>query len=263
VTAGRLRELEERRAHECRLTPDRALETIDEAAAWIHERGLVEITPCCSLPSLHAACHEEPYKPGGRGFAAYPRTKYPWGFELTRRPGFHAIRVHRGKRLLVTDRVAALVDPLARRALAGATGDERRLLDHLAAAGASTVEEIKEELGLDARALRAARTRLERAGAVVARTIVLETEDGGHRHTGELRRWDQVFAEPAGAAGGLEELVIAAVRAAVVAPERELRRWFSWPLEVIPERLERPAPGWVAAPASSWHGTARGNGDRA
>jgi hypothetical protein len=65
-----LRDFEERRAYECRLTPDRALETIDEAAAWIEERGLVEITPCCSLPSLHTACHEEPYTPGGRGFGA-------------------------------------------------------------------------------------------------------------------------------------------------------------------------------------------------
>jgi hypothetical protein len=246
---SRLRELEDRRAYECRLTPDRALGTIDEAAAWVEERGLVEITPCCSLPSLHTACHEEPYKPGSRGFGAYPRTKYPWGFELPSRPGLHALQVHRGKRLLVTSKVAALVDPLARAALEEASGDARLLLDHLAAAGASTPEELKEELGLDARALRAARSRLERVGAVVSRSIVVETGDGGHRHTGELRRWDQVFPGPPASAGGLEELVVAAVRAAVLVPEREVRRWFSWPLGAIPERLERPAPGWLAGPA--------------
>ena len=215
------------------------------------ERGLVEITPCCSLPSLHTACHEEPYTPGGRGFGAYPRTKYPWGFELTRRPGLHALQIHRGKRLLVTDRVAALVDPLARRALAEVDGDDRLLVDHLAAAGASTVEELKEELGLDTRALRGARNRLERRGAIVTRSVVVETPGGGHRHTGELRRWDGVFPKPARTAGGLEELVVAAVRAAVVAPEAEIRRWFAWRLDVIPERLERPAPGWVAAPGSA------------
>jgi hypothetical protein len=251
LTAARLRELEERRAFECRLTPDRALDTIDEAAAWVEERGLVEITPCCSLPSLHTACHEEPYKPGGRGFAAYPRTKYPWGFELTARPGLHALPIHRGKRLLVTTRVASLVDPLARQALADADGDDRRLLGHLAAAGASTVEELKEELGFDARGLRAVRGRLERTGAVITRSIVVGTGDGGHRHTGELRRWDQVFPDRPAAPGGLEELVVAAVRAAVLVPENEVRRWFSWPLAVIPEALERPEPGWLAAPASA------------
>ena len=244
----RLQELQEQRAHACRLTPDRALETIDDAAAWIEERGLVEITPCCSLPSLHTACHEEPYTPGSRGFGAYPRTKYPWGFELPQRPGIHALQIHRGKRLLVTSRVAALVDPLARNALVEATGDGRRLLDHLEAAGPSTTEELTEELGLDARPLR---RRLERTGALVSRGITVRTAGGGHRHTTELRRWDHVFPDPPPAQGGLEELVVAAVRAAVLVPEQELRRWFSWPLDVIPERLERPAPGWVAAPASA------------
>lgn len=246
-----LRELEERRAYECRLTPDRALATIADAEAWIADRGLVEITPCCSLPSLHTACHEDPYTPGGRGFGAYPRTKYPWGFELRRRPGIHALRIHRGKRLLVTTEVARLVDPLAREALATAEGAERLLLDHLAAAGASTPEEIKDELGLDARALRAARQRLERVGAIVSRSIVVETRGGGHRHTGELRRWDQAFADAGGGGGGLEALVAAAVRAAVLVREEEARRWFAWPLTVVPEALERPAPGWLAAPASA------------
>lgn len=244
---SRLQELQERRAFECRLTPDRALETIDEAAAWVAERGLVEITPCCSLPSLHTACHEEPYTPGGRGFGAYPRTKYPWGFELGSRPGLHALQIHRGKRVLVTTRVAALLDPLAREAVARAEGDDRALLDHLAAAGPSTTEEVSEELGFDARP---PRRRLERLGAIVTRSIVVETAGGGHRHTAELRRWDQVFPDAPTEPGGHEELVVAAVRAAVVAPEAELRRWFSWPLAVIPERLERPAPGWLAAPAS-------------
>jgi hypothetical protein len=245
---SRLRELQERREYECRLTPDRALETIDEAAAWVEERGLVEITPCCSLPSLHTACHEEPYKPGGRGFAAYPKTKYPWGFELSDRPGIHALQIHRGKRLLVATRVAALVDPLAREALGAAGGDERRLLDHLAAAGASTPDEIQEETGLEAQRLR---RPLERVAALVSRSIVVETPGGGHRHTSELRRWDQVFREPPLGRAGLEELVVAAVRAAVLVPEKELGRWFSWRLAVIPEQLERPAPGWLAAQPSA------------
>jgi hypothetical protein len=245
---SRLQELHEWREYECRLTPDRALETIDEAASWVEERGLVEITPCCSLPSLHTACHEEPYKPGGRGFAAYPRTKYPWGFELGSRPGIHAIQIHRGKRLLVATRVATLVDPLAREALAAADGEERLLLEHLAMAGPSTPDEINEETGLDAQRLR---RRLERVAALVSRSIVVETAGGGHRHTSELRRWDQIFQEPPAGRIGLDELVVAAVRAAVLVPEKEVRRWFSWRLDVIPERLERPAPGWLAAPASA------------
>ena len=69
-----------------------------------------------------------------------------------------------------------------------------------------------------------------------------------------IARWDQVFPEPA-AGGGLADLVVAGVRAAVVAPERELRQWFSWrwlfddglvDRLLAGGRLHRPEPGWIA-----------------
>jgi hypothetical protein len=62
-----LSELRERRAYECRLTPDRALDTLDDAVEFLRDRGMLTRTTDCSLPSLYEACHEEPYKPGGRG----------------------------------------------------------------------------------------------------------------------------------------------------------------------------------------------------
>src|SRR5438128_3931151 len=94
-----LSELDERRAYECRLTPDRALESLDEAEEFLRDRGLLTRTTDCSLPSLHEACHEEPYKPGAGGFAEWPRTKWWWGFELALRPGAYALKIHRGKTL--------------------------------------------------------------------------------------------------------------------------------------------------------------------
>jgi hypothetical protein len=71
----------------------------------------------------------------------------------------------------------------------------------------------------------------------------------------ELVRWDHLHPEPS-SHGGLDELVVAAVRAAVVCPEREPRRWFSWSwlweadlIErlIADGRLARPEPGWLAA----------------
>ena len=100
---------------------------------------------------------------------------------------------------------------------------------------------LPEELDLDRRT----RERLERVGAVVSRSVVIEP----HEHTSELLRWDQVRRNPS-MGGGLDELVVAGVRAAVVAPEREVAGWFSWRADVarlVDEgRLSRPAPGWVA-----------------
>ena len=251
-------EVEKRRIWACRLEPHRALSTLDEAEDFLHDRGLLTLMPDCSLPSLFGACHEEPYKPGGRGFASWPKTKWWWGGALAGRHGVVVARIHAGKGVFLTEHTAALADPLCRAELAAAdAGDsgpgEQRLLRHLADAGPAAVDELKEELGLGVKELRALRARLERVGAIVAKDLRLETKAGGHRHTSELFRWDQLFPHPAPGAGGPEELVVAGVEAAVVAPEREARGWFSWrvsasDIEALVEagRLRRPAPGLLS-----------------
>ncbi len=249
-----LAELEKQRAFECRLTPDRALETIDDAESFLRDRGLVTRTADSALPGLHEACHEEPYAPGERGFGTWPATKWWWSFELMRRPGLHALKIHRGKNLFVTDETASLADPICRGEIArmqAADPGWGRVLGHLAEAGPATLEDLQVELGLKPKELKLLRAPLESCGAVIGRRIEL----GEDEYTTELWRWDQAFAEPA-PDGGLEELVVAGVRAAVLAPERELRRWFSWrwlwqddlvDQLVSDERLYRPEAGWVAA----------------
>ena len=72
-----LTELRERRGFQCRLTPDRVLGSVDEAEVFLRDRGLLTRTADCALPSLYEACHEDPYKIGGAGFAAWPATKWP------------------------------------------------------------------------------------------------------------------------------------------------------------------------------------------
>jgi len=98
-----------------------------------------------------------------------------------------------------------------------------------------------------------------RCGAVVSRSLRVELPEGGHTHTSELLRYDQAYPEPLDG-GGVDKLVAAGVRAAVVAPEREVPlKWFSWKWlfandlveRLVSEgRLERPAPGWLTAPTS-------------
>jgi hypothetical protein len=80
-----LTELRERRAFQCRLTPDRALRSLEEADAFLRDRGLLTRTADCALPSLYEACHEDPYKIGSPGFATWPATKWPWFGELAGR----------------------------------------------------------------------------------------------------------------------------------------------------------------------------------
>ena len=253
--SARLKELRERRAFECRLTPDRALESLDDAEAFLLDRGLLTRTADCALPSLFEACHEEPYAPEKPGFGQWPRTKFPWFGRLGAR-GYPILAIHRGKSLLVAPAVARLLDPICRAELdrlEHAEPDSARLLRHLAEAGPSELADLQLELGLKPRELKRLRAPLERCGAVVARSVVYEEP---HRHTSVLARWDQLFPDPA-EGGGLEELVVAGFRAAVVAEERELPRWFSWSWRwddrlverlVDEGRLLRPEDGWLAAP---------------
>ena len=48
-------------------------QSLEEAEEFLCDRGLLTLMPDSSLPSLFGACHEEPYRPGGRGFARWPR----------------------------------------------------------------------------------------------------------------------------------------------------------------------------------------------
>ena len=249
-----LSELRERRAVECRLTPDRALCSLDEAEAFLRERALLTRTPDCALPSLYEACHEPPYRPGAAGFGTWPATKWPWFGALTER-GHLCVAVHRGKNLLVSAEAAAILNPIGRAETDRMRAEDpgwRRLLDHLARVGPSTTEDLRTELSLKRQELKALRSPLERCGVIVARSVAMTSgrdhgdgdADGGdsHRHDSELSRWDQAYhgppvttaatanpAAPADPAEAFADLLVTAVRAAVVAPEPELRRWFSWP----------------------------------
>jgi hypothetical protein len=251
----------ERRAYLCRLTPDRALESLEEAHAFLADRGLLTRTPDSALPSFFEACHEAPYAPGSRGFGSWPATKYPWYFRLAERPDVHELRIHNGKSILLTDETLELADPICRSELKRMEGEAEwaPLLEHLDRAGPSTLEDLQTELSLKPKELKALRTPLERCGAIVARSVRFDLPDGSHRHSSELVRYDDIYPEPF-AAGGLDELIVAAVRAAVVAPEREVTRWFSWRWlfpdgyvdRLVSEgTLARPEPGYVTAPASA------------
>jgi hypothetical protein len=248
---SRLQELQERRASECRLTPDRALETLDEAEAFLRDRGLLSRTADSALPSLYEACHEDPYAPGSRGFGSWPATKWPWPWELAQRDGIHECKAHCGKTLLVTEEVRRLLDPVCRAELERMereSADWRRVLRHLAEAGPSSAEDLATELGLGRRERKAVLSPLERCAVVV-------------RRGEELLRWDQAYPEPVQGPETLDELVVVAVRAAVVAPEGHvLRRFFSWSWRLSPEllerlvasgRLERPEAGWLTLPAET------------
>jgi hypothetical protein len=241
-----LDELKSQRIEACRLDPEFALDQFEDAKHFLEDRGLLTLTACCSLPSLFGACHEEPASPGKPGFGQWPKTRWWWGGALEETPDAIATRIHRGKTLYLTSQVARLVDPLCRMEVARAEsaefGDQAaRLMAHLASAGRSTTDDVKLELGLETGAYHRVRRTLESRGAIVSRTVSMEGPSGAHRHMSELMRWDHVVAEsPGRPEDALAALLRVVVDAAVLIPEVEARRAFTWniPDEVVERSIK-------------------------
>ena len=68
-----------------------------------------------------------------------------------------------------------------------------------------------------------------------------------------MRRWDAVIRNHASSSDPIADIVLAGMRAAVIAPESDVRSWFSWPVpsatidRLVDEgRLVRPARGRLA-----------------
>jgi len=230
-------ELERQRVRLCRLTPAGALATLEEAELFLLDRGMLTLTADSALPSLFGATHEQPFARGKPGFGTYPKTKWWWGGALGQLSGVVPTKLHRGKSLFLSQRVAGLADPLCRAELAAAVSGElgescRKIVEHLETAGPSLVEELKNELGLEARTLRTGRQKLEARGAVSSASVRLTTESGSHIHSSRLTRWDQLVpASHAATAEALAELTVAGVHAAVLAPRTEVARWFAWTID--------------------------------
>src|SRR2546430_1176269 len=186
-----MEELQKRRAYLCRLTPDRALQSLEEAHEFLRDRGLLTRTPDSALPSLFGACHEEPYAAGSRGFGSWPATKYPWYFQLAERPDVHELRVHNGKSILFTDETLALVDPICRAELARMERDETwaSFLSHLANAGPSTLDDLQTELNIRPKHLKS--LRAPRKSARKRRSCVTSSTVPGKRSSA---RWSSSIA---------------------------------------------------------------------
>jgi hypothetical protein len=96
---------------------------------------------------------------------------------------------------------------------------------------------------------------VEPLGAIYAGGVKLDAANGGHIHSSQLFRWDQSPWCGRGSesvADSLDHLLVAAVKAAVAAPTKEVLRWFSWPADqhaldrlVDVGALTVPAPGWL------------------
>lgn len=247
-----------------RLLPSLRLRSLEDAEEFLVERGLLTILPTTSLPSLFGAT-DPPADMTARGWARWPSGIWWWDSALAHSASALRLKIMRGTGVVVARRLMPVLDPLCRaeldRADAGEYGEgPARLVRHLREDRPSLLDDLKDGRGWETAELRSSRNRLEKVGVLVTREVEVDAKSGGHRHTSELRRWDQLDPLPSSRPEGLRErptglagLLVAAIRSAVFAPEAEARSWFSWPVPgslvdalVDGGDVARPVSGYLA-----------------
>ncbi len=212
------------------LHPSRPLRDARSAAAFVRERGVVMITGRSSLPVLSEAIAGRPVR--GSWMAAPEVHRIYDIMQGLRRYDLVEVPLILGKAVLVNPALGPAVERIARdrgrrlRARGRLPPLARHLLEAVEAQGSVRMD----SWGIRAARSRPARTQLERELLVAATGIHTE---GGY-HTVILRPWrsGRVAARFGRASRRLgydeaaDALLLAAVRSAVAAPEREARRWF-------------------------------------
>ncbi|HEV8339787.1 MAG TPA: hypothetical protein VGR25_09045 [bacterium] len=243
-TASSLAALQARRLRLHRLDPSRPLPNARSAAAFVRERGMVMTTGHSSLPSLSEGIAGRPIS---GSWMATPDVHRIYAI-------LRGLRAHDlveaplilGKAVLMHPRLGPALQRVARDP--GRCEKAREELSPLARRLLQTVE-VRGAIRMDAwgpaARSRPARTLLERELLVVADEVHTE---GGY-HTVNLRPWrtGQIAARFERESRHLaydeaaEILFLAAVHAAVTAPEREARRWFAFGGDLVDALLTRKA----------------------
>jgi hypothetical protein len=253
---ARLQALRALRARLFRLEPSRPLRTIRQAAAFVKERRVVMASGRSSLPLLTEAI-------AGR----HIRGSWMADREVYRIHGItHRLRSHDvlsvslilGKETVIDVSLGPAIERIARDAYR--RGRAVRQLPPLAQQLLERVEPDgrvrMDRWGPPTRQARPARTLLERHLLVTSRD--LHTERG--YHTSIVTPWRASASSKRFSKAAVrltfdqaqDRLLLAAVRSAVIAPEREVRRWFAFGADRIDALIAEGAIDRLTVTGRSW-----------
>ncbi|MBI3976001.1 MAG: hypothetical protein HY334_06385 [Armatimonadetes bacterium] len=264
MRAPRLEALQARRLRLHRLDPSRPLRDARSAAAFIRERRIVMSTGRSSLPLLSEAIAGRPL---AGSWMAHPEVNRIYKIlGGLRKQDVIAAPLILGKEVLMTPALGPAVERVARDP--ERRGEVRRRLPPLARRLLEAVEAEgrvrMDQWDVPTLRARPARMRLERELLVVGSEIHTE---GGY-HTSIVKPWraGKIAGRVSAEAGDLtfdearDTLLLAAVRSAVLAPEKEVRRWLIFGGDRVDVLLACGALRQVRAGARIWItlGTAEG-----
>jgi len=223
-----------------RLTPDRALTTIEAAIKFVREIGLVLRTPDPYLPSLFGAAQGKPFKSGAGGFGNWPAHAWWWDREISALPDVLTLKLIRGRTTFAASKAWPAIDAAVRGRISERLEEfELELIDELRQRGPTPSRElnITRRYGrTGTKRLKKARDTLESRALLLGRPIT----HGDHSHDTLLELWETRFPKPLGKARGIEPLLLMCLRTSGgPVTISEIFTWLTWPKDELCSEIQR------------------------
>lgn len=237
------------REKEHRLRPSLRLHTLREAEDFVQSRGLVSVLGGNELPSIISAFLGREWKPSGKGFTGWLDW---WSLKvsgkslgrslasLERSKDIVSTRIFRKSKTLVSREMWPILDPIVRyhSALASShdmfSEDEWKILEFIEDNGPTRTDQLREKLELQGKShtgpFHVSLSRLESYGLIIGHE---DPSPERHLHANIWETWKAKTNQRIGRRRfsyeeAAEKLLSKTVDAAILAPEKEVAKWFQW-----------------------------------
>jgi len=236
------------REKEHKLRTSFRLTTLSQAEEFVQERGLVSVLGGNELPSLISAFLGREWKPSGRGFSSWLEW---WSLKVSGESLGRALpqleqskvvvptRIFRNSGTLVSRQLWPILTPIAKQfeseSNTGKFSDlEKRTLEFIGRKGPIRTDKLRDRLGLrgktETRKFHSSLSRLQSYGLIVGSE---DTRPERHLHANIWSHWRTVGPETKGKTSlsyedAVQQLLEKTLNAAVLAPEKEVGKWFRW-----------------------------------
>ncbi len=238
------------RETEHRLRPGLRLKTIEEVRNFVHTKGLVSVLGGNELPSLISAILGKPWKPSKKGFTGWldwwsikisGRPIPYWTREMEREKDILASRIFKQSKTLVSNNTWPILTPIIQRHEKMAKNHEilsrigLNILESLEEKGPTRTDHLRNHLRLlgkeHTNRFHRALVELESLGLIVGYE---DPHPEKHLHANIWQPWMmRVGATLKGKtrlsySEAMERLLERTIDGAVLAPEKDLGKWFLW-----------------------------------
>ncbi len=243
-----------------RLRPSLRLQTIGEIQEFVHKNGLVSVFGGNELPSIISAILGREWKESGSGFASWEEW---WSLKISGQNAGHALaqldrakdiistRIFRNSKTLISRSLWPILNSIVKHHLGLAARHkilsplEWRIIKILDNDGSTRTDHLRTRLKLQGAThtprFHRALSRLETYALIVGYE---DPHPETHLHANIWQPWearvDSKLKEKHGLAynDAVMELLARTLDAAILAPEKEVGKWFQWKLEAL-EAKER------------------------